>query len=162
VYRVRWLQRYPLGTKYGTICDHVAALMWSPQVGAGARLVVDATGVGVAVTDMLEERGLRNFDRVTITGGAKVARDGFAWSVPKRDLVSAVQVLAQNRRLVVSPELPAASTLRRELASFTYKLSDLGHDSYGSWREGSHDDLVLAVALACWRATRAVPIIKAY
>jgi len=24
------------------------------------------------------------------------------------------------------------------------------HDSYSHWREGDHDDLVLATALACW------------
>jgi hypothetical protein len=30
-------------------------------------------------------------------------------------------------------------------------------DSYGCWREGAHDDLVLAVALACWRAKRELP-----
>ena len=24
------------------------------------------------------------------------------------------------------------------------------HDSYAAWREQAHDDLVLAVALACW------------
>ncbi len=24
------------------------------------------------------------------------------------------------------------------------------HDSYSHWREGDHDDLVLATAMACW------------
>ncbi len=28
------------------------------------------------------------------------------------------------------------------------------HDSYGAWREGTHDDLVLAVALALWAGER--------
>ena len=28
------------------------------------------------------------------------------------------------------------------------------HDSYGAWREKEHDDLVLAVALACWYGER--------
>lgn len=27
-----------------------------------------------------------------------------------------------------------------------------GHDSYEAWREGDHDDLVLAAALAAWKA----------
>jgi hypothetical protein len=27
------------------------------------------------------------------------------------------------------------------------------HISYGHWRESDHDDLVLAAALACWKAT---------
>ncbi len=34
------------------------------------------------------------------------------------------------------------------------KVSLSGQDTYGAWREGLHDDLVLAAALACWRATR--------
>jgi len=29
-----------------------------------------------------------------------------------------------------------------------------GHDSYGAWREGAHDDLLLSVALACWAAEK--------
>jgi hypothetical protein len=28
------------------------------------------------------------------------------------------------------------------------------HDSYEAWCEGNHDDLVLAVSLACWRARK--------
>ncbi|HEY7307847.1 MAG TPA: hypothetical protein VH643_00670 [Gemmataceae bacterium] len=27
-----------------------------------------------------------------------------------------------------------------------------------AWREGTHDDLVLAVALACWWAERSLPL----
>jgi len=32
------------------------------------------------------------------------------------------------------------------------RVSATGHEQYGSWRDGEHDDLVLAVAMACWRA----------
>lgn len=31
------------------------------------------------------------------------------------------------------------------------------NDSYGSWREGAHDDMVLAVAIAAWWAERWQP-----
>ncbi len=44
-------------------------------------------------------------------------------------------------------------TLADELHNFKVTISALGHDSYGAgdgWREGAHDDLVLAVALAAW------------
>src|SRR6266702_4147009 len=37
------------------------------------------------------------------------------------------------------------------------KISDRGRVSYGRSREGEHDDLVIATALACWRARRKVP-----
>jgi hypothetical protein len=37
--------------------------------------------------------------------------------------------------------------------NFRVKIDPLtAHDSYGAWREGQHDDLVLAVALAVWFA----------
>ncbi len=40
---------------------------------------------------------------------------------------------------------------QRELENFQVKISlDTAHDTYGVWREGSHDDLVLAVTLALW------------
>jgi hypothetical protein len=45
--------------------------------------------------------------------------------------------------------------LREELLNFRRKINlKTAHDSYEHWRETDHDDLVLATALACWRATR--------
>ena len=41
----------------------------------------------------------------------------------------------------------------RKLGGMRVKISLDGNDKYGAWREGEHDDLVLAAALACWRAT---------
>ena len=29
-----------------------------------------------------------------------------------------------------------------------------GHDSYGAWREGTHDDLGLALAVSLWTGER--------
>lgn len=40
--------------------------------------------------------------------------------------------------------------LINELLSFKVKITPNAHDTYGTWREGVHDDLVLAVALAYW------------
>ena len=39
------------------------------------------------------------------------------------------------------------------------KIIDNANDTYGAWREGTHDDLVLAVALAVWKANQ--PIYRA-
>ena len=45
--------------------------------------------------------------------------------------------------------------LKKELLNFRVKINiSTSHDSYEAWREGDHDDLVLAVALACWRARK--------
>jgi hypothetical protein len=32
------------------------------------------------------------------------------------------------------------------------KINDNAHDTYGAWREGTHDDLILAVMMAVWWA----------
>jgi hypothetical protein len=113
-------------------------------------LVVDATGVGVAVTDLLKERGLR-FRAVTITGGEWAHYQAGSYRVPKRDLVAALEVPFHNEKLQVAEGLELWPTLREELLNFRRKI-DLrtAHDSYEHWRDSDHDDLVLACALACW------------
>ena len=44
--------------------------------------------------------------------------------------------------------------LVEELMAFQVKVNAQAHDTYGAWREGAHDDLVLAVAVATWLADR--------
>lgn len=47
-----------------------------------------------------------------------------------------------------------SDVLVRELQNFRVKINlETAHDSYAAWREGDHDDLVLAVCLALWAAT---------
>lgn len=90
---------------------------------------------------------------VTITGGQEV--NGL--NIPKRQLVSRVQALLQTHRLKIAAHLPLADALQAELLAFRSKISVSGHDTYEAWRESDHDDLVLALALACWRRHRHSP-----
>jgi len=154
-YRVGHLQRFPLKTPYPAIVAQVATLvrdLAGREPRPLLRLVVDATGVGRPVVDLLRAEHLpADLVAVTITGGDQVAQDGRAYRVPKRDLVSTVQVMLQGERLKIAQQLPEAATLTRELLAFQVKISaETAHDSYGAWREGAHDDLVLAAALALW------------
>ncbi len=113
-------------------------------------LVVDATGVGRAVVDLLKERHL-SFRAVTITAGDKEHREGGAYRVPKRNLVAALEVPFHNETLQVAEGLELWPTLREELLNFRRKINlRTAHDSYEHWRDSDHDDLVLATALACW------------
>lgn len=72
--------------------------------------------------------------------------------VPKRDLISTVALLLQNKRLKFAEGLPVLPQMLHELLNFKVKLSDAGHDSYSAWREQDHDDLVLSRACAAWVA----------
>jgi hypothetical protein len=50
-------------------------------------------------------------------------------------------------------ELPGVRKVMDELMAMRVRVTPEGNAQYGAWREGAHDDLALAVALACWRAT---------
>jgi hypothetical protein len=154
-YALRHLERFPLGTPYTAIVP-AATRLANAAPGGAATLVVDQTGVGRAVVDLLRRApGTGRIVPVTITGGLEVAEqeDG-SYHVPKKELVTCLQLLLQSRRLKVARTLPHADTLVQELSNFRVKITEALHETFGAWREGEHDDLVLAVALAAWLAER--------
>ena len=159
-YAVRHLERFPLGTAYTDVCGRVSSLFAAPPL-AGGVLAIDHTGVGRPVVDMLRKSGVKGTLRpVTITAGHQASMDGRGgWLVPKKDLVGTMQVLLQQRRLQVAPELAEADTLVRELLGFEVKVTAAANETFGAWREGAHDDLVLAVAVAAWIAERQRPFV---
>jgi hypothetical protein len=152
VFHVVHLERFELGTSYPVIVDRVCQLLGEPPLQGQCELVVDATGIGRAVLNMLEERrpGGRYPQGMNFHGGnAIVHHPGQYPSVPTRDLATELQVLLQTGRLKIAEELPLAEVLMRELLAFRVKMNPkTGHDSYEAWRERDHDDLVFAVAMA--------------
>ncbi len=158
LYEVRHLDRAPLGTPYPAVVAHVGRLMASRDLVDRTKLVADGTGVGRPVVDLLWVAGMRAVS-VTITGGQRFTGGLNSWRVPKRDLVTNLQVLLQSRRLRVAADLPLAETLLNELLDFRVRVSDAGRDTWGAGRE--HDDLVLALAIACWYGERAMPRVAA-
>ena len=160
-YAVRHLRRFPLGTPYPRICDEVRALVLRPPLVGKVQLVVDATGVGRPVLDIFRKAQLgHGVIGISIHGGDNVSREPAVagYRVPKRDLVSNLQLLFQTRRLKISKDLPEAEILVQELRSFRVQITESGNDTYGAWRSGEHDDLVLAVSLAAWLGERHHPL----
>jgi hypothetical protein len=151
-YALRHLQRWPLKTKYPAIVADVEEMLRSPRL-VNPVLVIDATGVGGAVADMFDESSIGvPTRRALITNGHKVHMDtDGTWLVPKRELVSVLQSLLQRQKLTVA-NVPDRETLVKELLAFKVKITAALNEVYESWRERDHDDLVLAAALACWRA----------
>jgi hypothetical protein len=92
-----------------------------------------------------------------ITGGDRESRGGGYYRVPKRDLIIQLQVLLQCEALRIAAGLEHAAALVAELREMRVKMTPAGNEQYGAWREGKHDDLVFAVALACWAARKVYP-----
>lgn len=151
-YAIRELRRWPLGTPYPVIVSEVTQLASTPPL-PGCELVIDGTGCGRAVVDLFRASTIPASVRpVLITAGHAVSTDENGYiHVAKVQLVSVMQVLFGTRRLKLAKGLPLMPTLERELSTFTAKITSAGNETFtADWREGAHDDLVLAAAIAAW------------
>jgi hypothetical protein len=153
-YAVRHLERFPLGTPYTAIAGRVEGLFAGSPLRQST-LAVDATAVGKPVIDLFRSDVRAHLVPVTITGGHQALRDGNGgWLVPKKELVSALQVLLQARWLQVATSLPEADTLVQELSTFQIKVSVSADEALLDWRQRPHDDLMLSVTGAAWIGER--------
>ena len=154
LFAVRHLKRYAPGTPFAAIAADVAASLVTKELGR-AHLVVDITAVGANILEMFAVTTNQDLVPLVVTAGhrAEWGENG-AWNVPKKELVTCLQILLQGRRLTIPKSLPEASLLARELANLRAKVSLSNDPLQAEWREGKDDDLVLAVALGCWQAGR--------
>lgn len=149
-YHLRHIERMPPGTSYSEIVQRVKTI----RSGVGSStLAIDATGVGQAAVDLFERAGMGPYV-VTITAGGEVTETGWNIRVPKKDVISAAQVLLQTERLRIARDLPSAQLLLRELQNFRMNVDLKKNSDALAWREGANDDLVLALAVGLWIGER--------
>jgi len=144
---VHHLKRIPLRTPHPQVVERVQALAHDPVFEHDRlEIVIDSTGVGAVIRDLLRDARLgvsqgRNIRLipVTLTGGEQVNYlQGDVHSVPRHDLLSNLRVFLEKRMLTIAVRGPAAEALRTELLRWGTR--------------SAHDDLIFAVPLACWRA----------
>jgi hypothetical protein len=156
--RLRKLERILLGTPYPEVADRIARLSHAPALGGKPYLAVDATGVGRPVMDLLRRaRPSGRLMPVQVTGGLSQSRPDDYYHVPKRDLIVGLQVLFQEGELRIAGKLELGATFVEELQAMEVRVTPSGREQFAAWRTGSHDDLVFAVALACWAAREVFP-----
>ena len=155
---LRYLERLTLGMAYPEVVERVVQVTRSPALGERKRLVVDGTGVGRPVVDLLRRArpGCVMMPALITGGEAESMGDGY-YRIPKRDLITGLQVLLQTGKLRIAAKLEHARTLVGEMREMQVKVGPSGREQYGAWREGTHDDLVLATALARWAVRKVHP-----
>ncbi len=150
-FRVRMLERMRLGTPYPDVVRRVRDIAGLPLIALGRTVVVDGTGVGAPVVDLMRRAGMGcSVIPILITGGGRpgVGLRGGYESVPRSELLTGMQVLVQQGRLKVGARHQEAQALRQEM---------LGLQLAGKGTE-AHDDLAIAVALALWKARAGVVV----
>jgi hypothetical protein len=154
-YAVRHLVRLPPGTAFPEIGALLAKRFADPPL-ARTNLAMDITAVGKPVLDLMKRARIPAYIRpITVTADHVSSDDGKGrWLVPRVELVSMTQVLLRSRRLRVARGLPETPMLVQESLNFKAKPPTSSGDAYESWREGPHDDLVLAAAIVAWVGER--------
>ena len=143
---IGFLHRPKIGTSYPAIVQQVSSLLG--EMGGGD-LVIDQTGVGRPVGDMMRTAGLHPIC-VTITGGMEANQiSSVEAHVPKLVLATTVQAVAQSGRLRIADTLPLRDVVTAELTAFSTKQRASGYVGFEA-RDGQHDDLVLAIAIGVW------------
>jgi hypothetical protein len=161
-YRLRHLERQGPPSCYSKVAQRIPEIVH--EIGEDIILVVDITATGrPAYSLILGElsaalKGMRiRFTQcpVTVSGvaGGDSKSPDVGYLVPRRDLISATQIVFDEERLKIAAGLELAGTLKDELSNFKQKASKLSDDLEG-WREGKDDDLVLAVAAGIWACER--------
>jgi len=152
-FHVRYIERFRIGTSYKTMIERILELRNDKPL-SGSMLIIDGTGVGRPVINLFERQGLYPDVAFIMAGdaveGGSSHREHY---IPKKDLISLLQILFQDGRIKIAQGLPDGDVLTQELTSYARKqvrLRTSSVDPIELWREGVDDDLVLATALACW------------
>lgn len=98
-----------------------------------AKIKIDRTGVGDAIVEDLEKRGLNIGDDGAVVFTAR----------SRRDMLDNLSLLLQQKKI----KIPNDQGLIDELEAFQYTLTDKGKIEVKS-RKGLHDDRVMSLALA--------------
>jgi len=124
----------------------------------GGPLVCDISGVGRGVVDMGRAMRLPIIG-ISITGGMTASFEGGTHRVPKVELINALVLLTQQKRIHVSPDVSPteATALREEMLAFSMRV--FGNHASMEASTG-HDDLVLACSLAAWYSARPQQVIR--
>ncbi|MBI2688528.1 MAG: hypothetical protein HYX27_19660 [Acidobacteria bacterium] len=151
---IRHLERFPVGTPYEKLYNLVGKVVREiyPRQTYGTphtkTLVIDASGPGGPVVERLRDNLPNGIEikPAIITGGnsTNALKDGFT-GVPRKTLVSDLQLLLAAESIKCEPDLPGFNTLIEELL-------ELQTGSTQPAASSAHDDLAVATALATWGA----------
>jgi hypothetical protein len=156
--RLRKLQLLPLGTPFPEVEAWTRDVVASVARLGSCELAVDATGVGGPVVDHLRSSGLGcGMRAVKLTGGQVGRSEGEYDYVPKKDLIAGLEVLMEFGELKIASSLTMLAEFKKELAAMELRVTDAGNETFGARKDGEHDDMVIAVSLACWLAGKRYP-----
>ena len=138
------------GLPYDQIVSWVARTIKNPafNVREPPDFILDATGVGVAVRDMLRAKGVR-MKSITITAGEAYSRQGNFMHVGKARLIGKFLGAFDSGKVHVNPNMAIWPAVEREMLAFRAEMSTQGRVKLEA-EQGENDDMLFALAMAVW------------
>ena len=142
------------GAAYPEIARKVHALCLHPMISKPYDLIIDATGVGLALFDMLKAPPyyLSPYG-INFTGGNTDTESPWGRNVPKKDLIENLVVLFETERIKIAKSMEHVDTFEEQYNNY----SRLANGGFGNLDADIHDDIVTGVAVALWYAEHTYP-----
>lgn len=151
IYRLVNLERKQR-VSYPLLVEWVCSALRTPAFLDGAseppKIVLDSTGVGIAVRDLIEQKNVPLISIMT-TASNGLSRDQDGYRVGKARIYGKFFTAFDAGRLHINKEHPHFEPLYQELKSFKSKLSTAGNALFEA-DMGAHDDMITAIALPVW------------
>jgi len=149
LYRMLYLHRFRLKTPYPSVVSWVSNFLYLTFSQNEYILLVDYTGVGKPVVDLLRENDLP-LVAINISGGIAARWHGMTEaSVPKTELITAMSIVMQEYRIKIPNDIDLADQIKKEFINFKLRINKNANTTFSA-AHGYHDDIVLSMSLAIW------------
>ena len=155
-YRVVYLERYKRNTLHLSVVERVKILMEMGGPFSRCKIVIDYSGPGEVVFELLKDERLRP-GGVTITSRGKPGGEkGKVVTAPKDRMMTNATAKLERRRILISKHIRHAVDLVQELANIEVKLTKRGNQTFQPTGPGAMDDLAIAMVSAIWYAEHGI------
>jgi hypothetical protein len=157
-YACRYLRRWrPPATAYPTLVADLTAMLCGTALTDCDLIVEAGPSVKVVVGYLRKHRLPARIRPVEVRGSAEDGYSEGLWRVTKASIIETARQVLQEDRMIFdegpAPEAqattPSAQTIYHALWAYPYNKPPAANDAFAA-RVGADDDLIVAVALACW------------
>ena len=142
---------------YPDVVSHVIRTMLKDALRGRTRLVIDASGLGRVVSDLLTEQRI-DHHAIQMTVGQNWVKKGRYVNVGKTLLLETLSLLFATGDLTFAHNLPLRGDILAELETFQLEQTAAGNQIITQGRSGQHHgDLAIALTAACFASEHLVP-----
>lgn len=138
------------GVSYPDVVSHIIRVMSREPLRGRTKLVVDGSGLGRVVSDLLRDAGVQH-TAIQMTVGQNWKKTGHYTNVGKTLLLENLSVLFASGELQFAEDLPLRDDIVAELETFQLETTAAGNQVITQGKSGAHHgDLAIALAGAAF------------